>query len=227
MKKILLIFLLITSSILFFNKKLIEIYSLNKFSNWVEKKVIFEEFKIIYPNTIIINDLKIVNSNPIYYKNIFEAKNLKIRFNIRSLIFDKLVLIYDLEIQNPKFYLEVIVKYPKPNEILEDTEIIYEDNIEIAKKINENLPDKLWPKKKKDINFIISKVTTDNSKAFIKVSSILEATETSMGDIQFFNVGNEKGSLHYKDVLKVMLFDIFARLKDPKLKILLKEVYNF
>ena len=227
MKKTLLIFFLIIGVIIFFNKKIIETYSLYKFANWVEKKVIFEEFKIIYPNTIIINDLKIINSDPVYYKNIFEAESLEIKFNIKSLLFGKLVLIHHLKIQNPKFFLELFVKNLKLDEKLEETGTIYEDNIGIAKKINEKSPDKIWPKKKRDINFIISKFSTDNGKTFIKISSILEATETSMADIQFYNVGNEKGNLHYKDALKVMLFDVFARLRDPKLKTILKEVYNF
>ena len=227
MKKILSIFLIILSVILFFNKKLIETYSLYKFSNWVEKKVIFEEFKIDYPNTIIINNLKILNSNPIYYKTIFEAEILIVKFDIKSLLFSELVFIHDLKIQNPKFFLELLVKEIKSDEKAEVIKIIYIDNIGLAKKINENLPEKIWPMKKKDINFIISKININNGKAFIKISSISKETETSMSNIQFMNVGNEKGYTHYKDTLKIMLFDIFARLKDPNLKKILKKVYNF
>ena len=29
----------------------------------------------------------------------------------------------------------------------------YDDNIGLAKKLNEDLPDKIWPTKKRDINF--------------------------------------------------------------------------
>jgi hypothetical protein len=227
MKKILSILFIIITFILLFNKKLIENYTLYKFSNWVEKKVIFEEFKIEYPNTIIINDLKILNPDPIYYKTIFEADILKVSFNLKSLFFSKLVLIYDLNIQNPKFFLELLLKEIKSDGKTEQVKIIYEDNIGLAKKINENLPEIIWPIKKKDINFLISKININNGKAFIKISTITNETETSMSNIQFVNVGNEKGHKHYKDALKIILFDIFARLEDPDLKKILKKVYNF
>ena len=42
----------------------------------------------------------------------------------------------------------------------------------------------------------------------------------------YFNkIGNEKGYQHYKDVFELILFDMIARIPDPKLKSLLMKTY--
>ena len=56
--------MVIISNIIFFNKKIIEIYFSYKFSNWVEKKIIFDNFNIEYPDLVSINGLKITNLDP-------------------------------------------------------------------------------------------------------------------------------------------------------------------
>ena len=63
-------------------------------------------------------------------------------------------------------------------------------------------------------------------QAYINIPSIKERSEISMSDFEFFKVGNQEGYRHYKDVLEIMLFDIFARVKDKKIKSLLKEIYK-
>jgi len=224
---ILVLGLFLISNIIFFNKKLVEIYFSYKLSNWVEKKVIFEDFKIKYPNSISINGLKIMNSNSIYYESIFEAEKIDINFNLKSFLFDELIIINDLIIKKPNFFLELVEKKLKLEESTENKEIIYEDNIGIAKKINENLPDKIWPPKKKDINFLILRSYISDGRAFIKISSIPNASETLLSDFKFVKIGNHKEHQHYKKVLKIMFFDIFARLTDSNQKKILKRIYKF
>ena len=104
---------------------------------------------------------------------------------------------------------------------------IYDDNIGVVKKINENLPDKIWPPKKKDINFLILKSSIYNGIAHIKISSVKEPSLINLSSFEFFKTGNQKGFQHYKDVLKIIFFDIFGRETDPIKKKILKEVYKF
>lgn len=227
MKKSLILFILLITSTLLFNKKLISIYFSYKFSKWVEKKVIFDEFDIEYPNSISISGLKVINSDDIYYNSIFEAENIFINFNLKSLFFSELIIVNNLLIEKPIFFLELIEKNKKSGELNETIEVIYEDNIGLAKKINEDLPDKIWPKKNKDTNFLILNSDIIDGKAFIKVTSIPESFEIVMSKMKFSQFGNHKDNKHYKSVLKIMLFDIFARVEDSHLKKLLKQVYNF
>ena len=213
--------------IIFFNQ-IIEKYIIYKLSKWVEKDVVFEEFKFEYPNLIKIKGLEIINSNPVYYNNIFEANIITINIDLKSYLFDKLVIINHLKIENPNFYLELLVMKNVIKDIAENKKkIIFEDNIGIAKKINENLPDKIWPQKKRDKNFLIFKSSIDNGTAFIKISSIKDESRISLSGFEFPNIGNQKGFQHYKDVLRIIFFDIFAREKDLNKRKILKEAYKF
>ena len=213
--------------IIFFNQ-IIEKYIIYKLSKWVEKDVVFEEFKFEYPNLIKIKGLEIINSNPVYYNNIFEANIITINIDLKSYLFDKLVIINHLKIENPNFYLELLVMKNVIKDIAENKKkIIFEDNIGIAKKINENLPDKIWPQKKVDKNFLIFKSSIDSGTAFIKISSIKNESRISLSDFEFPNIGNQKGFQHYKDVLRIIFFDIFAREKDSNKRKILKEAYKF
>ena len=227
MKKILIIFILITANIIFFNKKIVEIYFSYKFSNWVEKKIIFDNFNIEYPDLVSINGLKITNLDPFFYKNVFEAEKVDIKFDLKSLLFSELIIINHLKIEKPKFFLELIEKKSNIAKSTQDTKIIYEDNIGLAKKINENLPDKIWPAKKKDVNFLILRSYISDGQTYIKVSSIIKPFENLLSDFRFINVGNHKEHQHYKEVLKLMFFDMYASVKDYDLKKLLKKIYNF
>ena len=227
MKKPIIIFILILATIIFFNKRLIEIYFSYKLSNWMEKRIIFDDFNIRYPDLISINQLKIVNLDSFYYENVFEAEKVDIKFDLKSLLFSKLIIINHLKIEKPKFFLELIEKKSNIAKSTQDTKIIYEDNIGLAKKINENLPDKIWPAKKKDVNFLILRSYIPDGRAYIKISSITKHFEISLSDFKFIDVGNHKKHQHYKEVLKIMFFDMYASTKDYNLKKLLKKIYDF
>ena len=227
MKKPIIIFILILATIIFFNKKLIEIYFSYKLSSWIEKRIIFDDFNIKYPDLISITQLKIVNLDSFYYENVFEVEKVDIKFDLRSLLFNELIIITQLKMEKPKFFLELKEKKFSSGELTKEKKIIYEDNIGLAKKINENLPDKIWPIKKKDVNFLILRSYISDGKTYIKVSSIIEPFENLLSDFRFTNVGNHKEHQHYKEVLKLMFFDMYASVKDYDLKKLLKKVYNF
>ena len=210
--------------IIIFNNKIVEKYIVYKLSKWVEKDVVFKELNFEYPNLIKIKGLEIKNPNPVYYDNVFEAKIITINIDLKSYFFNKLVIINNLEIINPNFYLELLVI----KDITENKEKnIFEDNIGVAKKISKNLPDKIWPQKKKDKNFLIFKSSIDSGIAFIKISSIKNESRISLSNFEFPNIGNQKGFQHYKDVLRIIFFDIFAREKDLNKRKIFKEAYKF
>ena len=228
MRKLIVIFILLIFTIIVFNKQLISKYYSYKFSKWVERKVTFANFEIKYPNSVSVTGIKILNSNSNsnYYENIFEAQKIDINFNLRSLLFDELIVINDLRIERPKIFLEIIEKNSKLDKSIENSKITYEDNIGIAKKIYENLPDKIWPEKKRDINFVILKSNISEGRAFIKVSSIEKSFDILMSDMEFFTFGNKKEHQHYKNILKIIFFDIIASTNDFRLKKLLIEIYK-
>lgn len=220
--------LLIIIFFLFFNEKIIEKYVIYKLSNWLEKDISFNEFNFEYPGLIKIKGINIKNSNPIYYANIFDSELISIDIDLKTYLFDKLVIINNLKIDKPVFYLELIAqKYEGDDKNQNKEKVFFEDNIGVVKKINENLPDKIWPTKKRDVNFIILKSSIYNGAAYIKISSIKDPSKISLSNFEFPKIGNQKGFQHYKDVLKIIFFDIFARENDVTKKKILKEAYKF
>ena len=229
MSKAIKIFILLIVVALVFNKQLITYYYSYKFSKWIERQFVVDKFYIDYPNSIVVSGIKIKNSNPFYYEYILESEKIALNFDLKSLLFSNLIIINNLIVENPKFFLEIVEinKNSSKNEGSSITPITYDDNIGLAKKITENTPDKIWPDKKKDINFLILKTKISGAKAFIKISSLTTPTKIKLSDMYFNNIGNEKNYQHYKEVLRLILFDTIASTTDFELKKLLKKIYNY
>ena len=98
---------------------------------------------------MIITGIKVKSSNKLYYDNIFKADKIILNINLKSILFSNLVIVNNLIIENPKFFLEIIQKSSKT----EGSLAIYDDNIGLAKKLTENSPDKIWPQKKEILTF--------------------------------------------------------------------------
>ena len=122
---------------------------------------------------------------------------------------------------------QVLKLKEKKKEIIDNKKTIYEDNLGLAQKLNEKKPDKIWPKKDKDVNFIIKKSVLSGATANIKVSSISDPVKINLSEMMFSNFGNERGYQHYKDILKIILFDLYASMENERIKETLKQVYNF
>ena len=223
MSRITLIVLIIISILIFFNKKIFSYYYTNKFSNWVERPVKIKKLNFNYSGYVKIEDIEILNSNKNYFTNIFKAEKIEVNFEMSS-IFSDLIIIKSLDIYYPEFFLDINIKKDNQNT---DNKKIYEDNIGLAKKINENLPDKIWPKKNKDINFLIKKSNLYDSMGYIKVPQILNPSKIKLSQMKFSSFGNDKNYRHYKDILNSILFDLYARTDEIELKQLLKEIYKF
>ena len=222
MSRITLIVLIIISILIFFNKKIVSYYYINKFSNWVERPVKINKLKFNYSGYVKIEDIEISNNNKNYFKNIFKAKKIEINFDINS-IFSDLIIIESLNLYDPEFFLDINIK----NDYQNTDKKIYEDNIGLAKKINENIPDKIWPKKNKDVNFLIKKSNLYGSLGYIKVPQISNPSKIKLSQMKFSSFGNDKNYRHYKDILNSILFDLYARTDEIELKQLLKEIYRF
>ena len=223
MSRITVIALIFISILIFFNKKIVSYYYINKFSNWVERPVKIKKLEFNYSGYVKIEDIEISNNNKNYFKNIFKAKKIEINFDINS-IFSNLIIINSLNIYDPEFFLDINVKKDYQNT---DNKKIYEDNIGLAKKINEKIPDKIWPKKNKDINFLIKKSNLYGSLGYIKVPQISKPSKIKLSEMKFTSFGNDKNYRHYKDILNSILFDLYARTEEIELKKLLKEIYKF
>tara|TARA_A100001015_G_scaffold279956_1_gene341610 strand:+ start:281 stop:946 length:666 start_codon:yes stop_codon:yes gene_type:complete len=221
MSRISLIVLILISILILLNKKIVSYYYINKFSNWVERPVKIQKLNFDYSGYVKIEDIEILNNEKNYYKNILKAEKIEINFDIKS-IFSDLIIIKSLDIYNPEFFLDIIVKKDEQN-----NKKLYEDNIGLAKKINENTPDKIWPKKNKDVNFLIKKSDLYGAIGYIKTPQILNPSKVKLSQMKFSSFGNDKNYRHYKDVLSSILFDLYARTDEIKLKKLLKEIYKF
>ena len=211
--------------ILIFNKKIISYYYIKKFSSWVERPVQISHLNFEYSGLIEIEDIKILNSKENFYQNIFQAEKISFKIDTKSLI-SQLIIINNLDITNPEFYLDIKISEEKKRNT-DNKKILYEDNLGLAQKLNEKTPDKIWPKKDKDVNFIIEKAVLSGASANIKVSSIPDPTNINLSEMMFSNFGNEKGYQHYKDILKIILFDLYARAENGRIKETLKKIYNF
>ena len=208
--------------IFLFNKNILSFLFVKKFESWVERQVKIEKIYFDYSGLVIVEKLKVLNSNQNYYDNLLKAEKIVFNIDVKS-IFSDLIIVKSLNIKNPVFFLDI-----NYNEIVkENQKNVINDNIGLAKKLNEKLPDKVWPKKKKDVNFLIKESSLTSPKANIKISSISKPITFSLSDMKFTEFGNDERYRHYKDVLKSILFDLYARVSDRKYKKILKQIYNF
>jgi len=209
-----------------FNKDFISGYILTKLSKWTELPVRSKSVEIEYfKGKINFNEFEILNKSNFNDKNIFEAKKLTIEIEFSSL-FSDLVKINQFILNEPKFFFEIKDMSEKKEK--KETTI---DNIGLVEKIIEQPPPKIYPPKKKDKNFIILNSSIKNSKAFIRHPNSSEILSVNLSNMSFQNTGNAdskqvKQSQHYKDVLKIIMGDIYFRIPDMRLRKFLKEKYK-
>ena len=216
MKKILIIFVIILSLIIF-NKNIISQLIIFAIPKLTGRNISIETIDINYlKKQIILNSIEVESTNKIYYKNIFEADKIKIEYNFTSL-FSDMIIIDHLTFYNSKILLDVDL----------DDDVISNDNFEEVVKQEESYKPKIYPIKKKDINFLILRFQTYNTQGFIKSSNKLNEIEINLSNMSFNKIGNKKNFQHYKDVFKIILGDIFLKIPDTNLQKLIKKTYKF
>ena len=216
MKKII-ITLVIILPLLIFNKTIISQLIIFSTSKLTDKNISIESIDIDYlKKKIILNSVKVESNKKIYYKNIFEAEKIEVEYDFKSL-FNDLVIINHLIFYNSKIFLDIDIK----------DKMISDDNFEEVKKQEEGYKPKIYPPKKKDINFLILKFQTYNTQGFIKPSNKLNEIEINLSDMSFNKIGNKNDLQHYKDVFRIILGDIFLKIPDINLQKLIKKTYKF
>ena len=216
MKKIIITFVIILP-LLVFNKTIISQLIIFATSKLTDRNISIETIDIDYlKKKIILNSVEVENTKKIYYKNIFEAKKIEIEYDFKSLFTD-LVIINHLIFYNPKIFVDIDMTNAE----------ISNDNLDEVRKQEENYKPKIYPIKKKDINFLILKFYTYNTQGFIKTSDKMNEIKMNLSNISFNRVGSKTtGSLHYKKVFKIILGDMFLKIPDIKLKNSIKKTYK-
>ena len=216
MKKFIVIFIII-SSLAFFNKTIISKVIFFTLSKKIDRNINIKNINIDYSKKkITLTSIEVKNSSKIYYKNIFEAEKIEIEYDFKSLFTD-LIIINHLIFYNPKIFVDIDMTNAE----------ISNDNLDEVRKQEENYKPKIYPIKKKDINFLILKFYTYNTQGFIKTSDKMNEIKMNLSNISFNRVGSKTtGSLHYKKVFKIILGDMFLKIPDIKLKNLIKKTYK-
>ena len=219
MKKIIASFILIIS-LVFFNKTIISQLIIFSASKLIDRNISIKNIDIDYSKKqLTLNSVEVKNTNKIYYKNIFEAGKIKIKYNFTSL-FSDMKIIDHLIFYNSKIFLDIDI------DINGKDEVISKDNFEEVIKQAKDYKPKIYPTKKKDINFLILKFQTYDSQGFIKLSNKPNEIEIDLSNMSFNKIGNEKDFQHYKDVFKIILGDIFLKIPDINLQKLIKKTYK-
>ena len=200
-----------------FLEKFIEI----QLSNFTEHKVKLDLIKInLFSGALVFEEIKIENKQNFLNENIFEAKKIIIQLDPKTYL-SKLVIIEKLRIHEPKFFFE-IKNINKNNK--------KKDNLKILEKLTIKTPPKIYPKKDKDKNFLISQLEIDNAVAYIQHKSKKENLPILLSTMSFANVGNSGNKKikfqHYKDIMGLILNDIYFRIPDENLRSLIKKNYN-
>ena len=220
MKKIIITFVIILP-LLIFNKTIISQLIIFVTSKLTDRNISIEIIDIDnLKKQIILSSVEVESTNQIYYKNIFEADKIKIKYNFKSL-FSDMIVIDHLIFYNSKIFLDIDI------DINDNKEIISNDNFEEVIKQTESYKPKIYPIKKRDINFLILKFQTYDSQGFIKPSNRSNEIIINLSDMSFNKIGNKKDLQHYKDVFKIILGDIFLKIPSINLQNLIKKTYKF
>ena len=218
-KKLIFILALFLLVLILFNKKIVKLAFEKKLSQWTEYNTKLDLHKFdFFSGQIKIKNIKLKNKLNYFNKNLFEASQIKIHIESDT-YFDELVKIKSLELKNPKFFFEI--KNIKNKEI--------KDNLNLIDKLLKKQKPKVYPKKFKNKNFIISNLKIKDAIAYIKHEKYDENIIVPLSDMSFSKVGNSGHSdpefQHYKNVMKIILNDIFFRIPDENLRELIQEEY--
>ena len=222
MKKKLIIILAIILLILILNfksifDKLIE----NQISRITEHnvKLNIKKFNLL-SGFFELNDITLENKKNFINQNIFETERLIIKLDPKT-YFSNLIMIEKLSFYNPKFFFEI-------KNI--DKKGYKKDNLNIIDKLTNKTKPKIYPKKLKDKNFLIKQLDFDNPVAYINYKNNKENLKIPLSVMTFRNVGNSGNKKikfqHYKNIMKLILKDIFFRMPDESLRNLIKKNYD-
>ena len=218
-KKLILVLALFFLLLILFNKTIIQLFFERKLSQWTEynTELILSKFGL-FSGQIKIQDIRLKNKLSFFNQNLFEANQIIIQIDPNT-YFDELVVIKSVELKSPKFFFEI--KNIKNKEL--------KDNLNLIDKLSKKQKSKIYPPKKKDKNFVINNLNITDAKAFIRYEKYDKNVAVSLSDMSFSKVGNsghfDPEFQHYKNVMKIILNDIYFRIPDENLRELIQEKY--
>ena len=183
-------------------------YIEKKGSNIVERKLNIDDLKINFINQeIILEDITIQN-NKNFLGDLLKINKIRILINANTLM-SETVEAEIIEIDGIDFYYQVLVKN---GQVIDNLSLINQ----ALKAINNNKVEekKIYPKKKKDKNFIIKKLILKNSNANVISKELKINTKTKLSNMEFLNVGNSKRANHFKDVFAMILTNVISKVQN-------------
>lgn len=213
--------LLILNIILFHNffLKKFFVFSLQKVT---EKKIFIQKVDLnLKRKLIILNDVKIYNSEDFSYKYFFTSKKIIITPTFNTIL-KNLVEFKNLTFYQPTIFLEI------KNQLIEDNKIsVNKDNIEQVEKSSPSYEPKIYPKKQIDRNILIKKIITYEPKVYFKYANIYKIENLDLSEMEISNVGNSvESSQHFKEVFRLILLDFYFKIPNFKIKKDLKKIYK-
>ena len=211
MKKLFFLFLIIgiiyISSEVFldnFAKNYIE----KKGSNIVERKINIDDLKINFINQEIILENITIQNNKNFPGDLLKIDKIRILINANTLM-SETVEAEIIEIDGIDFYYQVLVK---TGQVIDNLSLIKQ----AIKAIHNNKVEekKIYPKKKKDKNFIIKKLIVKNSIANVISKELKINTKTKLSNMEFLNVGNSNRANHFKDVFEMILTNVISKVQN-------------
>ena len=213
-----LIFISILISILLANKIILSSLILLSLEKWIDKKITVNNFDISYKKKeLSLNNMIIYDKDNL--KNIFfKAEKIIVNLNLKSL-FTKLIIIESVKLQGPILNVKFDISKKK--------DLLIKDNLGISNNLKSRDNPKIYPKKIIDINFLVMNSSIDNFKINVERLDNNNSEILTLSNMSFKKFGNEKGYLHYKDIFKIILFELTLKITDQELKKMIKKNYDY
>ena len=209
---IVILFLILLNNKIIFSKLIL--FGLGK---WTNKEITVEKFDISYQkNKISIKNISVMEKNGVN-KDLFSAEKVNIIIKPKSL-FSRLIIIENLEIQNPVINLKLNISQNKKK--------IINDSLGLTENLKNKENPKVYPKKIIDINFLILKSSLKNLKFNLEISRFEQIMTINLSDMYFKNFGNEKGYQHYKNVFRIILTDLLFRIPNNRLRRIIQNSFD-
>lgn len=183
-------------------------YIEKKGSNIVERKLNIDDFKINFINQEIILENITIQNNKNFPGDLLKINKIRILINANTLM-SETVEAEIIEIDGIDFYYQVLVKN---GQVIDNLSLIKQ----AIKAIHNNKVEekKIYPKKKKDKNFIIKKLIIKNSNANVISKELKINTKTKLSNMEFLNVGNSNRANHFKDVFEMILTNVISKVQN-------------
>ena len=183
-------------------------YIEKKGSNIVERKINIDDLKINFINQEIILENITIQNNKNFPGDLLKINKIRILINANTLM-SETVEAEIIEIDGIDFYYQVLVK---TGQVIDNLSLIKQ----AIKAIHNNKVEekKIYPKKKKDKNFIIKKLIVKNSIANVISKELKINTKTKLSNMEFLNVGNSNRANHFKDVFEMILTNVISKVQN-------------